>query len=217
MNVHAPQVHYARPPNDLVEDHNKHVLPVMPLGRCDRCRAVTYEIDAINEACDFCGEAGIMASMATPNWRPCPPCFSSGRSLLCSNDPDAWCPVCHGSGFITDADAGLARDEWDGLKEALAVRKNPTWPPSHRDVRTTMVGSFTMLRGTWTEAQVAALDSAVSSLDYELRHFPDRLPARPGAATCLREGGRGNELGSLHRTRPQNQADQRQEGRLASG
>lgn len=82
-----------------------------PIGRCNDCGVTTYDMDALNFRCEQCG-GGIVASVAMPDWRPCPACFGTGKSCIATDTAEGnICPVCQGTGWITEAEYPLAEDE----------------------------------------------------------------------------------------------------------
>ncbi|QDB99731.1 hypothetical protein [Mesorhizobium sp. 8] len=81
-----------------------------PIGRCTTCGRPTYDMTDLNGPCD-CGRAGVMASVAMQDWRRCPACRRTGKSLIAANTADGSCPVCHGAGWITAAEYPTAESE----------------------------------------------------------------------------------------------------------
>ena len=80
-----------------------------PIGRCACCGVATYDMRDLNARCS-CGR-GIVASVAMREWRRCPACMRTGKSLIEPPTPDGSCPVCCGAGWITAAEYPAAESE----------------------------------------------------------------------------------------------------------
>jgi hypothetical protein len=138
----------------IVEVHAMPSQPEKPIGRC-ACGAPYSDLCSLNEHCD-CG-TDLVCSVAEQDWRPCPPCFGSGRSLLWNTFPE--CPVCFGTGWITEAEAQLARDELETVRHAVELCRDGRWPYPCRpsDLRQSTAGSISLLRAAWPPRMLAAL------------------------------------------------------------
>jgi hypothetical protein len=86
-------------------------FPTAPIGRCTTCSRPTYNMAALNLRCEDCGGGGVMASVAMQDWRRCPACQRTGKSMIAAKTADGSCPVCHGSGWITAAEYPAAESE----------------------------------------------------------------------------------------------------------
>ncbi len=115
-------------------------MATSPIARCTHCGIPSYDLDALNFRCDTCGD-GIVASVARQDWRRCPACFRSGRSpILPDTEDGVSCPVCFGTGWITEADYRLAEHEL--MVESIAVDNLLDAPQSLTDRNRYITRSF---------------------------------------------------------------------------
>jgi hypothetical protein len=130
-----------------------------PIGRC-ACGGPYSDLSRLNCRCE-CG-GSVVASVAAQDWRPCPPCFGSGKSLIWSDFPE--CPVCCGAGWITEDDVDLADDELGVVRGAVEVYEHGPWPPRAASLVKSQLGSVSLLRENWSEAMLAALKRALATM-----------------------------------------------------
>lgn len=103
-----------------------------PIGRCPCCGTPTYDMANLNFRCEACGD-GVVASVAMRDWRRCPACLRTGKSLIAAATDDGSCPVCAGSGWITEAEYPAAESELAVVQSAVdnaldAVAEQPIDP-----------------------------------------------------------------------------------------
>ena len=139
-----------------------------PIGQCCSCGVPTYDCDDLNAPCE-CGE-GFIASVGLPSWRPCPPCLGSGRSLIWSRS--LACPVCCGTGWITDANSEPAEDEAACVLRAITAYRHAGWPPHPDRLLKSKQGSISILRDRWSELELETLAGALTTL---IRDFGEHL------------------------------------------
>jgi hypothetical protein len=144
-----------------------------PIGCC-ACGVPTFDCDDLNARCE-CGDS-IIGSTAVQDWKPCPPCLGSGQSLIWTATGHRECPVCCGTGLITDAAEDLAQDEFDAV--GVAAAEYGTWPLKPERLVQSTLGSVSVLVGRWSEVQLAALRQALERID-ELWLASSRLPRWP--------------------------------------
>ncbi len=89
-----------------------------PIGRCPCCGTPTYDMAALNVRCEECGD-GVVASVAMRDWRRCPACQRTGKSLIAAATEDGSCPVCAGTGWITLAEYPAAESELAVAQSAI--------------------------------------------------------------------------------------------------